>query len=271
MADSGGTVESGLLRDRHPYVRFGTGPRSLVVLPGMALDNGVHGRLAAWAYARAYKALAADHTVHVIQRGRGLKPGTTTRDLANDYAALLGDGLGPARVMGLSTGGLVAQYLALDHPHLVERLVLVVTGARLAPAGQEICRRWRTLAEGKRWRSLRGDMAAIAVDGAAAQRVARLMGELTGGRAPSATEEGDFLVTVDAVLEHDARDRLPSMVTPTLLIGGAEDLFFPAASLRETADAIPGSTLNVHDRSGHGLPKNQASRMLAETLDFLRG
>ncbi|MEV0381307.1 alpha/beta fold hydrolase [Nonomuraea sp. NPDC050643] len=274
MADSGATVASGLLRDRHPYVRFGSGSRALVVLPGMALDNDVPGRLTTWAYARGFHALAAEHTVHIIGRGQGLKPGTSTSDLANDYAAVLGDGdgdgLGPAVIMGLSTGGLIAQHLALDHPHLVDRLVLVVTGARLAPPGQEICRHWQALAAARRWRSLRGDLAAAAIDGAAAQRLARLAGALAGGRAPSAVHEADFAATVGAVLAHDTLDRLGSLTTPTLLIGGAQDPFFPAAGLRETAAAIPGATLHVHDHTGHGLPKSRARGMLAETLEFLR-
>lgn len=49
--------------------------------------------------------------------------------------------------MRLSTGGLVAQHIALDHPDLVEGLVLVVSDAYLSQRGRDICLRWRELAQ----------------------------------------------------------------------------------------------------------------------------
>ncbi|MEV4177658.1 alpha/beta fold hydrolase [Nonomuraea sp. NPDC049709] len=263
------TTASGLLRGRFPYVRFGAGPHTLVLLTGLALDNEVPGTLTAQAYTHGFRRFAGTHTVYILQRGHGLPAGATTRDIAGDYARLIGDEIGPARIIGMSTGGMVAQHLALDHPGLVERLVLVVTGARLAPAGEEICRRWLDLAAAGRWRRLRGDLATAAVDGAAMRRLARLAGSLTGGATPPATRQADFQTTVAAVLAHDTRTRLPSLEMPTLLIGGAEDPFFPAAYLRETAAAIPGATLHIHDHSGHGLPKQRSGLVQDETLAFL--
>ena len=54
--------------------------------------------------------------------------------------------------MRLSTGGLVAQHIALDHPDLVEGLVLVVSDAYLSQRGRDICLRWRDLAQRQQWR-----------------------------------------------------------------------------------------------------------------------
>jgi pimeloyl-ACP methyl ester carboxylesterase len=72
--------------------------------------------------------------------------------------------------MGLSTGGLIAQHIALDHPELVEGLVLVVSGAYLSRRGRDICLRWCELAQRHQWWQLRGELATAAVDGAGAQR-----------------------------------------------------------------------------------------------------
>ena len=66
------------------------------------------------------------------QRGLGQssKPDEpyTMADYADDAAGLLGAlGVGPVHVVGVSFGGMVAQHLALRHPAVVDRLVLMCT------------------------------------------------------------------------------------------------------------------------------------------------
>jgi pimeloyl-ACP methyl ester carboxylesterase len=169
--------------------------------------------------------------------------------------------------MGMSTGGLIAQYLALAEP-AVERLVLVVSGARLGPSGRARCEHWLELAGQGRWRALHGDLAAIAVDGRAAQTVARAVLWLSG-RTPTEAEATDFRTTVRAVLAHDARAALRTLRTPSLVVGGALDPFFPESVLRETAQAIPGAELTVFPRGGHGVPKQRAGAMQEAVAAFL--
>ncbi|MFD1537907.1 alpha/beta fold hydrolase [Nonomuraea guangzhouensis] len=77
-----------------------------------------------------FDALAADHRVIYVDlhgRGRSDRPAdlgevTFAGDVA-DMAALLAE-LGPAHLYGFSYGGLIAQAIALDHPHLVTTLTL---------------------------------------------------------------------------------------------------------------------------------------------------
>jgi pimeloyl-ACP methyl ester carboxylesterase len=256
----------GVIGGGFPFVRFGAGPRTLVILPGLGLDNGVPGAMLARGYAYSFRRLAGDHTVHIVDRRPGLPPGASTSDIADAYAGLLRDEIGPARVMAMSTGGLVAQHLAADHPDVVEQLVLVSTGVRIDDAGRAICARWRDLATHGRWRRLRGDHATAAVD--SGQWFARLAGALSGG-TPRPVDAADFVTMVDAVLAHDARDRLGAITAPTIVIGGGRDPFFLASTLRETADAIPGAVLRLHEAAGHGLAKHHGGRLQEETLAFI--
>ena len=258
--------DRGVIGGGFPFVRFGAGPRTLVILPGLGLDNGVPAAMLARAYAYSFRRLAVDHTVHIVNRRPGLPSGASTSDIAAAYAGLLRDEIGPARVMAMSTGGLVAQHLAADHPDVVEQLVLVSTGVRIDDAGRAICARWRDLATHGHWRRLRGDHATAAVD--SGQWFARLAGALSGG-APRPVDAADFVTTVDAVLAHDARDRLGAITAPTMVIGGGRDPFFLAATLRETADAIPGAVLRLHEAAGHGLAKHHGGLVQEETLAFL--
>ena len=55
-------------------------------------------------------------------------PVLKTEELAEIYAPVWREEFGPVDVVAFSTGGLIAQHLALQHPELVRRLVLVVSG-----------------------------------------------------------------------------------------------------------------------------------------------
>lgn len=260
-------AEVGVFRDRLPYVRIGGDGPPLVVLPGLSLAEDLPRGLTLAAYARGFRRLAADRTLYVVPRPHGLPRGASTADLAAGYADVLRPELGRFAVMGLSTGGLIAQHLALAEP-AVTHLALVVAGARLGPAGRERCERWLALAGQGRWRAVHGDLAAAAVDGRAAQAVARAVLWL-GGRRPTDVEAADFTTTVRAVLAHDTRAALPGLRMPTLVVGGARDPFFPEAALRETAQAIPGAALTVFPGGGHGVPKQRAGAVQEAVAAFL--
>jgi pimeloyl-ACP methyl ester carboxylesterase len=261
-------ARTGAFAGRFPFVRIEGGSAPLVVLPGLTLKNEAPRGLAVTAYARGFRRLARDRTLYIVQRPQGLDAGTTTADLAAEYAAVLQAELGRFDLMGLSTGGVIAQQLALAQPDAVRRLALVVSGARLAPSGQEICRRWLQLARDRRWRELNGDMAAEVVDGPVLRWLARTILALTGS-APSDTEAADFLVTTSAVLAHDTSATLSGLRMPALVVGGAVDPFFPAEALEATAAAIPDAELRIFPGSGHGVPKQRSGPMQEAVATFL--
>jgi pimeloyl-ACP methyl ester carboxylesterase len=166
-------TEVGVLRGRFGYLRIAGGPRPLLVLPGMALAKSRPGRLVARAYGTAPHAAADPHPARRAAPP-GLPAGTSTAALAAGYAALH-DEFGAVDVLAFSTGGLIAQHLALDHPQAVMRLALVSTGARIGDGGRELCRDWLDRAAARDWRGLRRALAAVAVDGPVAQRLARAL------------------------------------------------------------------------------------------------
>ncbi|MGH3147816.1 MAG: alpha/beta fold hydrolase [Rubrobacter sp.] len=263
-------TETGAFLGEFPYVRLGNGPEKLVILPGLTLENEPPSRLEAWTYRLGFGRFAERHSVYVIKRRRGMPPHYTTRDMAADYARVMEEELGPSRVMGFSTGGSIAQYVALDHPELVEKLILVVTASRLSEEGRATCERWRRLAHARLWRELRADMASVNVTGEANKRLAgafmKVFGRFVLGE-PS--DPSDFLTTLEADLGHDTTARLPELSSPILVIGGSEDPFFPESLLRETAGKIPDAQLRVYESVGHGVPKERKRRYERDALAFL--
>lgn len=231
------------------YAVFGRGEAPLVLIPG--LGDGlatVRGRAAALAW--AYRALGRARTVYVFSRRDPLPSRWTTRDMARDLAgALEALALPPADVVGVSQGGMIAQYLALDAPARVRRLALAVTAAGPTAALREAVPAWIALAEA-------GDHGALMLDTAARAyseaywRARRWLAPLLR-RVGKPRSYDRFLTQARACLSHDARDRLSGIACPTLVLGGGRDRVVGPDAAGELAAAIPGSRLHVYPALGH--------------------
>ena len=243
--------ESGHLVGELPFIRFGEGPRRLVIFPPIndSLHDVTHGPRFLRRY---YGRFADEYTVYLVSRKRRLPSGYTTRDMAADYGRALERSIGPAHVMGLSLGGLVAQHLAADHPEYVESLVIGVAARGLGVEGYEIVRRWLGLARWRRWRELHAEMVVDMYTGMR-RPLYELLARLLGGvmvRSTAARE--DFAVSAEASLNHDATDRLKAIEARTLVVGGAQDRLFPGPLQGDTAKRISGATLRLIEGAGHG-------------------
>ena len=250
------------------YIRFGTGPRPLVMIPGVGYGLKTVKDMAL-PFALMYRALAKDFTVYVFSRRVSLAEGTTTREMAEDLnAALEALDLSGAAVVGVSQGGMIAQWLAIDHPERVERLVLAVTTARPNDTLRAVIGRWLEMAG-------RGDLRGILLDTAersySEKKLRRerwtygLLGVL--GR-PKSLER--FGIQARSCLTHDAWAELSRIACPVLVIGGAEDRIVTGEASRELAAAIPGARLVLYEGLGHGLYE-EAPDFIGRVGGFCRG
>ena len=84
-----------------------------------------------------------------------LEEGYTTRDMAGDYNIALEQlGISNAYVMGISQGGMIAQYLAIDYPDKVKKLVLGVTVSRQNGTVKNVVESWIAMAKADDYKSL---------------------------------------------------------------------------------------------------------------------
>ncbi len=235
-----------------PFVRLGDGPRTLVIFP--ALGDAVRDVTnLAWRLAWYYRGFAGDHRVYLLSRKRGLPAGYTTRQMAADYAEVFERNIGgPADVVGLSMGGLIAQHFAADFPQHVRRLVVGVAAHRLGGQGERMVRRWSTLAQEQRWRQLYSENVALTYTGFRRTLYGSLVRLVSERLLPRPANPSDYVVSMEACLDHDAADRLGAVRAPTLVVGGTQDELFPEALLRRTAELIPGAALRLIEDTGHG-------------------
>jgi pimeloyl-ACP methyl ester carboxylesterase len=171
-------------------------------------------------------------------------------DLAADYAGAIEQDIGrPVLLHGTSTGGSIALQLAIDHPELVQRMVLAASACRLSPRGQEVMSEVaRLVREGDGRRA----SALIAQTGMAGPLgvAARGLGWLTG-RAMAPDDPSDMLLTITAEDSFDAEPELTRVQAPTLVLGGTADQFYSEDLFRLTAAAIPEGQAVILPRRSH--------------------
>ena len=101
------------------YVSFGRGERKLVILPGLS-DGLTTVRGKALMLAPGYRMFFDEYTVYMFSRKRKMPADYTIREMADDQAwAMRQLDVRGAYVMGVSQGGMIAQYLAAEHPDAV--------------------------------------------------------------------------------------------------------------------------------------------------------
>jgi 3-oxoadipate enol-lactonase len=236
---------------RYAYTDEGSGP---LVLFG-------HGLLATKEMFRAqidalkdrYRCVSVDWPGHGESGYR--EEGWTFYDMVDDTVALLAE-LGEERAIfvGLSQGGMVFMRLALRHPELVDRLVLLDTSA--GPENPETLPMYEQMREGFH-----------AGDDAMRRQLAEtvttiLYGEPWRAANPDGVEheialmlahdpEGQYRADRAVFDRDDVLDQVHRIGAPTLVLVGELDVATPPERAHELADAIPNSRLIAIPDAGH--------------------
>ena len=249
------------------YIRFGSGERVLIMLPG--LGDGLRTvKGTALPMALLYRRFAKQFTVYAFSRREPLPEGSTTRDMAADQAkSMEALGIDRADILGVSMGGMIAQWLAIDHPERVGKLILTVTCPDQNPLLRESVQEWIDLAK-------RGDHGGFMdsnlrrIYSERYYRKNRWMTPLVGALTRPKSYER-FYRQAEACLTHDALAELGGIRAETLVIGGERDLALGGEASKILAERIPGAKLKMYPDWGHGLYE-EAGDFNDVVLAFLR-
>jgi pimeloyl-ACP methyl ester carboxylesterase len=265
--------KSGFFKGGLPYNRLGNGSLSLVAFQGLVPENRPLSGLMGQMLLVPFRQLSKHYTVYVVNRRPGLPLGYTITDMANDYAEMVqGEFGGPVDLIGLSTGGSIAQVFAADHPQMVRHLVLYSSAYQLGEEGRQFQWRLAGLARERRWGAVSAEGFAFMFlprQGLAKQAtrpIAWLIGLLSMVSARPPADPSDYLVTIEAEDEFNFQSRLSEIKAPTLVIGGVRDPFYSPGLFRETAAGIPQARLILYEKGGHGPTRK---RVTQDILTFL--
>lgn len=198
------------------------------------------------------------------KRGHGLSatPVTnwTIEELADDAMAILDHfGTAHATVVGCSIGGMIAQALAIRHPHRVNGLVLSNTAAKIGTAET-----WQARID------------AVVTDG-----IESIAGQILGRwfapaflQKPEAqiwrhmllrNDRHGYAKTCKALAGADFTEGLAQVKVPTAFIAGTEDQATAPDLVQASAQRVPDSSYHLLQGSGH-IPAIDAPGKVAKII-----
>lgn len=202
----------------------------------------------------------------------------TLSDLAADAAGLL-DALGIARahIAGMSMGGMIAQLMALDHPHKVARLVAMMTssGAPDLPPSTAEALAALTAVPLQRTPEAIADIAVKAQHAIGSAPHLRNSADTIRRNAIEDFHRSDRpfgVIRQFTAIQAQPRwhERLGAVTAPTLVLHGSEDPLVRPAAGEDIARRIPGARFRSIPGWGHDLADALSETLAGEIAAFLK-
>ena len=257
---------------RYAYRRFGKAGTVPLLFLGYFNSN-----MDAWD-AAVTNSLAADHEVILFDNAGvgasgGETPYTVAQMMPQCVAFCRALGLKAIHVVGFSLGGMIAQQLALDHPELVRRLILLGT----APRGGEGLTFTELSAEEQ------ADPVAFLLGAFFTPSDARqAAGRQYMKRLESRTKDRDLPVSRNSAVAQLAAIRewgaipstnryatLKNIAHQTLIVHGNKDVVVGPINALILAERLPNAQLIVYSDSSHGAHYQHAGTFLQHVRLFL--
>ncbi|MDE3132882.1 MAG: alpha/beta hydrolase [Acidobacteriota bacterium] len=233
-----------------PCLTVGSGP-PLVVLGGLLPQAGVGPGPLRADHERTARLFAHGREVFYLNRRPGMRRGVTMAEIAAEHAAGIGEVFkGPVDVLGISTGGSIAQQLAAQHPEVVRRLVLVSSGCRLGPPARQVQRRVAARVRAGAGRQALAVFAADLMPSGPLELAGALAGWLLGPHLFAAGDLDDLATMAEAEDDFELA-ALPPIAAPTLLVGGGRDRYYGQQLFAATAALIPDCQREIRPGLGH--------------------
>ena len=256
-----------LIGDGHLYYeRQGVGFPVLFI-------SGLNGFASFWhdqavGFARKFDVVTHDH--RGIGQSDATRSGFTVDRMAADVIGLM-DALEieRAHVVGHSTGGAIAQILAIEHPKRLASVVLSATWTKpdayfrrffgmrkdiLLRLGPSAYVQANTLLLYPSWWVARNN-----------ERLRQLEAQTLAVFPPTEVAAS----RIDAILAFDRTESLGRIKTPTLVVGAEDDIVTPSYFSEELARLIPGAEIKIFPRGGHAFTQVRPREFTQAVLPFL--
>ena len=176
-----------------------------------------------------------------------------------------------AHVVGHSTGGTIAQILAIDHPDRVARLALCATWPKAdAFFNYALSMRLDILRTMGIAAYLRSTPFFVYPDWWITENWDALEAS-TQAAIANPPNVNVMISRIEAILAFDRADRLAEIAQPTLVLCARNDILVPTYMAEALAGAIPGAQLAMLERGGHSSNQTTPDAYNETVLGFLNG
>src|SRR5579864_5922719 len=248
------------------YERHGAGFPVLMISGLGGLASFWHEQVAS--FSRRYEVIT--HDSRGVGESDPIRGGYTVDRMAGDVIALMDRlEIQRAHVLGHSTGGAIAQTLAVEHPRRLASVVLSASWTkpdayfrRLFALRKDILLRLGPSAY------VQANTLFLYPSGWVARNNERLRQQEAQNLAVFPPTEV-AASRIDSILAFDRTESLSRIKTPTLVVGAEDDLVTPAYFSEELARLIPGAEIKIFPRGGHGFTQVLAREFNQAVLPFL--
>ena len=256
------TVEIG--ENEMDYIVFGKGEKTFVIIPGLSVHSVMPLKDS---IAEAYKDFTEEYTVYLFDRPKNLEEGCTIEDLAEETSqAMINLGIENADIFWASQGGMIAQYIAIDHPELVHKLILGSTLSKQNETFSVVGQKWVELAENKDEQGLLENFVDVVYSQATLDQYRDTLIESNKGITDE--EYARFIILAKSCLTFDCYDKLDQIKCDVLVLGCEGDKVVTVEGSKEIADKLNCEIYIYDDSYGHGV-YDEASDYKQRCLDFL--
>jgi pimeloyl-ACP methyl ester carboxylesterase len=265
-------IETGFFKNGLPYTRIGNNKDVIVDIEALSIKHEPPSGYLLRNFIKSHGLLAEEYSVFLIGRRPNLPQDYLMDKMAEDYAELIRKEFKrPVDVMGISTGGQIAQYLAADHPDTVRKLVIISAAYRLSKRGVELERQSAEYFKQGRYGKYMAVMTDFSLPPGLKRRVFKLFIQLFAGKMMGHIEyPNDFLTEVRADRNMNFKSRLKDIKAPTLILSGELDIGYTMEDVCATAKGIPDAQLILYKGYGHNLTFSNMQQVQKDMLKFLR-
>lgn len=231
------------------YCSFGTGKDVFVIIPGLSLLPVTPSEIG---IKSTFKDFLNHFTVYLFDRRKNAPCGYSIEEMAEDtYYALKKLNIENITLYGASQGGMIAQYIAVNHPKFVSKLILASTVGRVNKTLYDKIEGWVQLA----------------INGSAFELNEKMNRDIFSDNTFSAykdvllspgnriTEENlkQFANIASAILSFDVHDKLHEVKCPSLVIGSEGDAVMTPEGIAELADTLGSESHMFCKEYGHAV------------------
>lgn len=246
-------------------ISFGNGDKNLAIIAGVSL-MGLEGM--GEVLENALSIYSKDFTVYVFDRKKLLPKGYTIDAMAEDiYKCLKQMDIEHISVFGASQGGMIGQALAINHPEIIDNLIVCSTICRMTNDNCKTLDLWLEAARARDVKRVNELFLEYVYSDAFVESIKDSIPELISQGEAADCER--FEVLLESIKNFDIYDSINKIQCPTLVIADTNDKVFDYKCSYEIVNRL-NCDIYIYDKYSHAV-FDEAPDLRNRVIDFIKG